>query len=48
MEVDLRNDKYTITQIQGYYNRVKADKELERFAQRFVNMIQPKSAKVAV
>jgi len=48
MEVDLRNDKYTITQIQSYHNRVKADKELESFAQRFVNMIRPKSVKVAV
>ena len=47
LEVNLRDDKYTIAQLYGDHN-CKANDEIRSFAQRFVNMIQPKSAKVAV
>lgn len=45
MEINTANDEYTIAQIQSSYNTKKPDAELERFAQRFLNMIQPKTAK---
>ena len=47
LEVNLRDDEYTIAQLYGDHD-CKANDEIRSFAQRFVNMIQPKSAKAAV
>lgn len=43
LEVNLNEDKYTIAQLYGYGDCL-ASEEIRRFAQRFVNMIQPKEA----
>lgn len=47
LEVNLRDDKYTVAQLYGDHD-CKANDEIRRFAQRFVNMIQPKAEKAAI